>query len=179
MPKRGTVREDGKIFIKMIKGKEFWGSQEQWDNNEKWRKEYMEKQRNHYRTVERKYKIGEYNPENGLYFMRLCGNYKPIWATFEQVEAYKAQRKEIKQKYKARMMPNKENVILGYGIRRRRGDYDPILNIYFYKYNSMTGKEIWLDKERFDRRIRQEKEARKNRKSPSLDFSSGIGGIPS
>jgi len=163
MPKRGTVREDGKIFIKMIKGKEFWGSQEQWENHEKWRKDYLDLQRNRYRNETKKWKIGEMNPDTGLFFIRLCGNYKPIFGTLEQVEAYKTKRKNIKERYKARVQPNKQAVIESYEIRRHRGDFDPVLNIYFYKYNSMTGKEIWIDKERFVKRIEKERQQR-NRK---------------
>jgi hypothetical protein len=49
-------------------------------------------------------------------------------------------------------------------ITRRRGDIDPILNLIFWKYNSLSGNEIWLRPEKFVLFKQREKREREKRR---------------
>jgi hypothetical protein len=150
--KRGTVREDGMVYLRKRRGKEIWGTQEEWNHIEKWRKDYMEKRRSQYRSLpeNKKYKIGQYNPENGLYFIRKSGNLSPIWGTKEQLDKYKEKRRQMKVVYVERMKFVKKERMANLQIRRRRGDIDPVLGLVFFKYNADNGNEIWYTKEKFN-----------------------------
>jgi hypothetical protein len=150
--KRGTVREDGMVYLRKRKGKEIWGNQEEWIHIEKWRKEYMEKRRIQYRSLpaEKKYKIGEYNPEIGLYFIRKSGNLNPIWGTKEQLDKHREKRRQMKVVYIQRMKVVKKEKMANLENRWRRGDIDPVLGLVFFKYNSDNGNEIWYKKEKFN-----------------------------
>ncbi len=148
MPKRGTVREDGKIFLEVRKGEEVWVAKDVWEKHISWRKKYIDIKRTEHRNKTKKWKIGDLNPENGLYFIRYGGNYTPIWGTEERLQSYRKQRYATNLVYKEKMKDikkiNKES-------KRKRGDWDPILNLYFFKYNSLTGVEIWYTKEVFNK----------------------------
>lgn len=161
--KRGTVREDGMILLRTKKGVQIWGNQEQWNNAEKWRLNYMEKRRNMYRNSEvKKWKIGELNPENGKYYIRNSGNYTPIWGTLDDVIKYQKQKRDMKVKYLEKMKQQKRLVAIEN--KRRRGDIDPILNLIFFKYNCLTGSEIWYNKEKFETIMEKERKKRKERR---------------
>lgn len=161
--KRGTVREDGMILLRTKKGVQIWGNQEQWNNAEKWRLNYMEKRRNMYRNSEvKKWKIGDLNPENGKYYIRNSGNYTPIWGTIDDVIKYQKQKRDMKVKYLEKMKQQKRLVAIEN--KRRRGDIDPILNLIFFKYNSLTGSEIWYNKEKFETIMEKERKKRKERR---------------
>ena len=81
--KRGFVREDGMVYLRSKKGVQIWGIKEDWERIEKNRIEYMNKRRTMYRAMpsELKYKIGYYNPETKLYFIRKSVNLSPLWGT--------------------------------------------------------------------------------------------------
>lgn len=160
--KRGTVREDGMVYLRKVRGKEVWGTAEQFANLEKWRKNYMEKRRNDFRLlpIEKRFKIGDYNPENGKYFIRLSGNLTPMWGTPEDVIKFRNQRREIKEKYVARKKEERLNQNKPEH-RWKRGDIDPILNLVFFKYNYLTGAEFWYTREKFDHMLKKDKECRK------------------
>lgn len=149
--KRGTVREDGMVYLRKRRGVEIWGSQEEWNHMEKWRREYMEKRRIQYRSLpaNKKYKIGDYNPETGLYFIRKSGNLNPIWGTKEQLDQYREKRRQMKLVYMDRMKFVKKEKMAKIQTRWRRGDIDPVLGLVFFKYNSDNGNEIWYTKEKF------------------------------
>jgi len=160
MPKRGTVREDGLIYIRKKFGREVWGTQEQWEKLKEWSAKYNDACRNQHRNKNKKWKIGEYNPDNGMYFLRCSGNYKPMWGTIEEVQQLRDKKRQIKIAYKSRMADVKKEALKNTPIKRKRGDFDPILNLYFYKLNCLTGVEIWYEKERFQHYINKERETR-------------------
>jgi len=160
MPKHGTVREDGKIYLRTRLGKQIWGTQEDWDNAQSWRRQYNLKKMLEHRSKDKKWKIGEFNSENGLYYLRASGNYTPMWGTLEQVQKLREQKRAMKLAYKEKMRPVKAENIQN-NPKRRRGDFDPILNLYFYKRNCLTGVEIWYPKEKFQHYINMDKQTRK------------------
>jgi hypothetical protein len=163
MPKRGTVREDGLVYIRKRNGKEIWGSPEQWENSKQWHLKYNDKCMNLHRKKNKKWKIGEYNPENEMYFIRSSGNYNNIWGTLEEVQKLRDKKRQMKLAYKARMIEVKKENLKNAPIKRKRGDIDPVLNLYFFKLNSLTGVEIWYSKEKFQKYINKEKETRNKR----------------
>jgi hypothetical protein len=166
MPKRGTVREDGLVYIRKSRNKEVWGTQEQFENLIKKSAAYIERKRNESRnSTNKKWKLGEYNPDIGLYFIRKTCNQSIIWGTAEQLQTHREKRKKMRLDYKSRIQPNKKNVIESFEIRRKRGDLDPILNLYFYKYNSTSGNEMWLTKEKFDSYQAKQKNRKKLKKN--------------
>ncbi len=154
MPKRGTVREDGKIFLKIRKGEEVWVAKDVWENHISWRKKYNDIKRTEHRNKTKKWKIGDPNLENGLYFIRYSGNYTPIWGTEKRLTEYRNQRYAIKLAYREKMKDVKN---INKQTKRKRGDWDPILNLYFFKYNSLNGSEIWYTKEVFNKYRDQDK----------------------
>jgi len=165
--KRGTVREDGMIYIRKNRDKEIWGTKQEFERTEKWRKEYMEKRRNMDRSLpeNKKYKIGQYNPENGLYFIRKSGSLTAIWGTEEQLLEYRKKRKAMKVVYIQKMKVLKKEKMSNLERRWRRGDLDPVLGLVFFKYNSDNGNEIWYAKEKFKKIIGKEKQLRSLRGS--------------
>jgi len=144
--KRGTVREDGMIYIRKNRDKEIWGTKQEFERTQKWRKEYMEKRRNMDRSLpeNKKYKIGQYNPENGLYFIRKSGNLTAIWGTEEQLLEYRKKRKAMKVVYIQKMKVLKKEKMSNLERRWRRGDLDPVLGLVFFKYNSDNGSQLPL-----------------------------------
>lgn len=150
--KRGFVREDGMVYLRTKKGVQIWGTKADWERMEKTRIEYMEKRRIMYRALpsELKYKIGQYNPETKLYFIRKSGNLSPMWGTKHELDMYRLKRKEMRLSYINRLKSTKNETKNSYGIRRRRGDIDPILNLVFFKYNTDSGKEMWMSKEKWE-----------------------------
>lgn len=164
--KRGTIREDGMVLLRTKKGQMIWGTKEQWDRLEQWRVNYMNKRRSIYRKLEnKKWKIGEYNPENQKYYVRNSGNYTPIWGTLDDVIKYKQKKKDMKVKYTQKMKQEKR--LEAIQNKRRRGDIDPILNLIFFKYNCLTGAEIWYTKENFNKIMEKDRIRNKNRTNRS------------
>jgi hypothetical protein len=160
--KRGAVRADGMVLVRRKNGVEIWGTKEQLDTLKLTNQKYMEQRRTEYRKIskEKKWNIGDYNPQNGLYFIRRSGNLNCIWGTKDRLEKYREQRKLIRLKYVDNLKEKKIDVRESYGIKRRRGDIDPILNKIFWKYNSTSGKEMWLNRETYLKRLAVEKRTR-------------------
>jgi len=152
--KRGTVREDGKVLIRRTYGKEVWGTPEQYRNLINTQYKLTTKLRLEY-NESKKFKIGDQDPATGLYFIRVLGNYKPLFGTLEQLEEYKAKRKNIFQNYKTKKHKNPQIY--------KRGDRDPILNLYFWKYNTQSGSPIWYTKEKFEKTLLRDKLTRRKR----------------
>jgi hypothetical protein len=157
--KRGTIGEDGRVYLRKKKGQEIWGTKEDFERMEKWRMQYMEKRRAFYRALpeDKKYKIGQQNPETGLYFIRTSGNLNPIWGTKENLDEYRKKRKQLRLSYIQKIKPLKIERMNNLQNRWRRGDIDPILGLLFFKYNSQTGNEIWMTKEKFNMALAKEK----------------------
>jgi len=93
--KRGAVRADGMVLVRRKNGVEIWGTKEQLDTLKLTNQKYMEKRRTEYRKIskEKKWNIGDYNPQNGLYFIRRSGNLNCIWGTKDRLEKYKGRER--------------------------------------------------------------------------------------
>ncbi len=173
---RGYVREDGMVYLRKKEGKEIWGTKERFEKMEKNRLEYMEKKRLEYNQipVEKRIKIGTYNPETGLYFIRIGGNLAPIWGTKEKLEQYKNMKKTMAKNYKMAKLKTKVIIPKDSPLRRRRGDIDPVLNLVFLKYDLYTGQEVWTTKEKLNLYNLKEREAKRKRmKAKSTNHSNG------
>ncbi len=153
--KRGTVREDGLVFLRRSRGKEKWGTVEQYKNLVDVQHKATTKKRIAYKSAI-KFKIGEQDSETGLYFIRTLGNYKPKFGTLQELEEYKNKRKNIFKNYKFKKHRNPQIY--------KRGHWDPILNLFFWKYNTQSGSEIWYTKAKFLERSRKENLAAKERR---------------
>jgi len=104
MLKRGTTREDGKIFYAYRKRKnkptkEIWLTKEQFEKWETTRKKYRDNGLNAYKKEQMKLPkeernvLGKYNPENGLYFIQIFCNAKIRYGTWEEVQEFRERRK--------------------------------------------------------------------------------------
>lgn len=153
--KRGHVREDGMVLLRRKGDKEQYVSKECYDRCLEYYKNYRAKRRESYRATERKWKIGEFNPENNLYFIRNNGAYRPIFGTMEQVNAY---RKTIGVKQTIYYQNRKP-----YEKVRRRGDVDPVLNLVFWRYHYRTGGEFWVTRENYLERLEKERSFRRKK----------------
>jgi hypothetical protein len=153
--KRGHVREDGMILLRRRAGVEVWGTVEQYRNLINTQYKATTKKRLNYNNGT-KFKIGYQDPDTGLYFIRVLGNYKPLFGTLEQLNEYRAKRRTIFEKYKIKKHKNPHIF--------KRGDWDPVLNLYFWKYNTQSGNPIWYNKEKFEARHNREKSATKARR---------------
>ncbi len=152
--KRGAVREDGKILLKRYAGEEIWVTQEQYDNFIKSYKKHITKRMMDYRNNGKRWKIGEYNAENGLYFIRNNGAYRPIFGTLEQLAEYRRKVAEKTSRYWKARKPFEKTY--------KRGDIDPVLNLVFWRYNNRDGKEMWRTPEQYKELLARDKESRKN-----------------
>lgn len=152
--KRGTVREDGKVLLRTHYGQQIWGTVEQYNRlvatQYRWVTERRLKSK-----LDKQWRIGEQDPETGLYFIRTMGNYKLKFGTLEELEEFRVKRKNIFKNYKEKK--HKNTCIY------KRGDIDPILNLYFWKYNTQSGNPIWYTKEMFLAKLAKEKEYRRKR----------------
>jgi hypothetical protein len=108
--KRGTVREDGKVFWVYRKGKEVWATKEQYDKRENTRKAYVRMCQQEYRKSqakkllhERNY-LGKYDCSRNLYFISISTAGKEVWGTKFQLEKYRKRlndrRKDMTEKLK-------------------------------------------------------------------------------
>jgi len=122
MIRRGTVREDGRIFwcYKVRKNKkryECWLTPEQFKEWDAKRIQYAKRKRAEYNAQqkalppeERNY-IGKYDPATGLYFLQIMTNGKPQYGTFEKLQEFKEKAlkrsKNYSKKCKAQLpLPN-------------------------------------------------------------------------
>ena len=152
--KRGTVREDGLVFLKNHFDKQIWLTREKYDSYAETYKNYITKRMMDHRSNGKKWKIGDFNPENGLYFLRTNSAYRPIFGTLEQLVE---RRRKISEKTSEYWKIRKPFVRI-----RKRGDIDPILNLIFWRYNCRSGTEIWLTPNKFKVAWEKSKESRKN-----------------
>lgn len=90
--KRGTVREDGKMFWVYKNNKEIWINKEQYDKRENTRREYNRKCRANYvkrqlakHPVHRNF-VGKYDVAKNLYFSHVSCSGKEVWISKEQLE---------------------------------------------------------------------------------------------
>jgi hypothetical protein len=99
-PKRGTVREDGKIYWASCKGKEYWATPEKYQELCAIEKEKMQKRQASLNQKEKKHKRGDVR-EDGLIFWRYNASAKngEHWISKEQLQIYKDQQNARSYKY--------------------------------------------------------------------------------
>lgn len=108
--KRGTAREDGKIFWGYKKNEELWITKEQYEKRENTRREYICKCRQRYyerqqakHEVERNF-IGKYDSARNLYFLRVSSSGKEIWGTKYQLEEFRKKHTGYRRKMYQRLL---------------------------------------------------------------------------
>jgi hypothetical protein len=163
--KRGAVREDGMILLKRYAGEEIWVTREHYDKYIKSYKKHIAKRMMDYRNNGKRWRVGEFNPENGLYFLRNNGAYRPIFGTLEQLAEHRRKVAEKTTKY----WKNRKPFIR----TRKRGDIDPVLNLIFWRYNCRDGTELWLTPEKFKVLWERSKEQRKNASKKKTGHTEG------
>ena len=100
MIKRGTVREDGKIFARYRKGKELWISKEQYERREKSRKEYVKNCIESYKKRRKEIRsFGEYDEKINLYFIGISSSGKEVWRNKVFLEKRKKMQAKNKNRY--------------------------------------------------------------------------------
>lgn len=98
--KRGTVREDGKVFAKYINGKEIWLAKEQYERREKKRKEYVRMCLKAYYSRRKSIRrLGEYDHNKNLYFCGISSSGKEVWKQKKYYERIANAAKKSKRKY--------------------------------------------------------------------------------
>jgi len=101
--KRGTVRDDGKIFCRRLYGKEIWLTKEQFERREEKRRKYVKMCQNEYKKNRKKIrKFGEYDPQKNLYFIAVSTSGKEIWKSKKFLENRREKHKKRKQEYNER-----------------------------------------------------------------------------
>ncbi len=94
-PKRGEAREDGKVFARMLDGKELWLTKEQYDRRERSRREYVRKcydaykRRQNAKTEDQRNYLGKYDVATNLYFIGVTSSGKERWGTKDQLDTYR------------------------------------------------------------------------------------------
>ncbi len=123
--RRGTVREDGRVFwaYRVRKGKRYeaWVTKESFAKFEATRKKYSQSGVKKYKEEQEKLPpeqrnyLGKYNPENGLYFIRIYMNGTPRYGTLEDVQNFKIKRKQQQKSnyYKSKAEIPPPSVCLG------------------------------------------------------------------
>lgn len=98
--KRGTVREDGKVFTRHIDGREIWLTKEQYEKREKKRKQYvMMCLKAYYSRRKSVRKLGEYDYNRNLYFCGISSSGKEVWKQKKYYERIANAVKRSKRKY--------------------------------------------------------------------------------
>jgi hypothetical protein len=200
MIRRGTVREDGKVFWAYRKTKtrtgEIWVSRDTFLKYEASRIKYSQSKMMAYKKSqeslppdERNY-LGKYNPENGLYFIRVYASGTPRYGTLEDLQNYKLKRRRQqrdcyklnKTKIPASSVclgdkhPNDPNLVV-VEIRGHKVKYGPMqklekrrenIRLSGIEYRKIKGKKI-VEK---SREIRQKK-LQFLRENPHLKYSRG------
>lgn len=101
--RRGTVREDGKIYCRKLYGKEIWLTKEQYEKREEQRKKYVKMCQNLYKKNRKQVrKFGEYDPQKNLYFISISTSGKEVWRSKKFLEKRRENLKKRKKEYNER-----------------------------------------------------------------------------
>jgi len=101
--KRGYIREDGMIFMRMLKGMPLWVTAEQYKNREDSRKRYVRKCMKMYKEIRTDIKsFGEYDHRKNLYFIGISTSGKEVWRNKVFYENAIEKIKRNKKKYNER-----------------------------------------------------------------------------
>lgn len=151
--KKGTVREDGKMYWCSSKRKgEIWLTPEQyakWDESvrnyrRKCQQAYYER-REKINPSDRSY-IGKYNPATNKYFARLSSSGKEIWVTKQELERLKLQSKRNRRNFLKRLQSLPDNKI-------KVGDVHPTDKNLFVVYK-VGKKPMYGTKEQLQLKIK-------------------------
>ena len=107
--KRGTIREDGKVFARMLEGKEIWITKEQYDKREATRKNYVKRCQEMYKKYRKEIRsFGDYDHKRNLYFIGISSSGKEVWRSKAFLEKRKKQHDLRKKEYNQRchQIPN-------------------------------------------------------------------------
>ena len=96
--KRGTIREDGKVFARMQKGMQLWLTKEQYENREIKRKNYVRKCLELYKKLKKEPKsIGDYDHRKNLYFIGISSSGKEVWRNKVFLDKFR-KRQDLRRK---------------------------------------------------------------------------------
>lgn len=97
---RGFVREDGKVFIRYLKGKEVWGTMESFQKRQQTARNYSNNSRRlAKKLIKDPHKFGDYDFVRKLYYIGLSSSGKEVWRNKQYFETYKSRVKINKRKY--------------------------------------------------------------------------------
>jgi len=98
--KRGTIREDGKVFARMQRGTPLWITKEQYENREIKRKAYIKKCLELYKKLKREPKsIGDYDHRKNLYFIGISSAGKEVWRNKFFLDKFRKRQDLRRKKY--------------------------------------------------------------------------------
>lgn len=113
--KRGTVREDGKVYFRKSKGKELWLTPEAYKNALNKEYKYRQKCLEIYKSLKKiKRSFGEYDAQKNLYFIKISSSGKEVWRPKAWYERFRDKQNKNKRKHyeKLKSLP-KVNVKVG------------------------------------------------------------------
>lgn len=114
--KRGTIREDGKVFARMLNGKEMWITKEQYEKREKSRKDYSKRCRKSYYSRRQAVRtLGEYDHNKNLYFCGISCSGKEVWRKKVFADRILNASRKNKKKYTERCKTNYPPTTLKFG----------------------------------------------------------------
>lgn len=111
--KEGDVREDGMVFYRYLRKKEYWVTAERLEEIRQKRKAYRTQCREEYKkrqakkdAMDRNY-IGKYDFSKNKYFVDISSSGKEIWLTKQQFDRFQARRKAhfIRFREKVKALP--------------------------------------------------------------------------
>jgi hypothetical protein len=98
--KQGTIREDGKIFARIQRGKPLWLTKEQYENREIKRKIYVRKCLELYKKLKKEPKsIGDYDHRKNLYFIGISSSGKEVWRNKFFLDKFKKRQDSRRKEY--------------------------------------------------------------------------------
>lgn len=122
-------------------------------------------------SIEKRFRKGTKHPESNLVFWRYsdCGN--ETWLSPEEYkirfEREKINRSKFIVKKNIRQKQQREKRLAKVAVRIRRGTENPKSNLIFWRYNNI-GKEVWIDKVEYKRRMDNIRLSYKKRMSKKL-----------
>lgn len=156
MLKKGTVREDGKIYWCSSKRKgEIWLTKEQYDKYDETVRNYRRKSHQAYYARREKIKpsdrsyFGKYDPAANKYFAKISTSGKEIWVTKAELERLKKQSKLNRRKYVERQQSLPDNKI-------KVGDQHPTDKTLYVIYK-VGKKPMYGSKEKLEERRKSRK----------------------
>ena len=155
--KRGTVREDGKVFWTYKDDKECWITKEQYDKRENTRREYVRRCRENYRKrqlakhpVHRNF-IGKYDIARNLYFSHISSSGKEVWISKDQLEKKRKRHTMYRRKMYHKL--KEQHPVTGLKIGDRNPENPNEYVVFFIGNKPYFGSKSHLEKRRESREI--------------------------